>query len=158
MNIHSGRLPSANSPHFCLRSYWVSFPELMSHRSASPVCATGSSRMGPGQLLWDVVLQVPLSWRRIGLSLGTCYRPLPRDMYPIRSSARSAGISSFLACCSRPVSGRSLSMDLLLDHISLLPYFSTLLHDDMLLALAFHSCPLTLFPADSCCMVCGIYL
>ena len=79
-------------------------------------------------------------------------------MYPIRSSARSAGISSFLACCSRPVSGRSLSMDLLLDHISLLPDFSTLLHDDMLLALAFHSCPLTLFPADSYCLVSGMFL
>ena len=41
----------------------------MSLRSASPVCATGSSRMAPGQLLWDVVLQIPFSWRRIGPSL-----------------------------------------------------------------------------------------
>ena len=41
----------------------------MSLRSASPVCATGSSRMAPDQLLWDVVLQIPFSWRRIGPSL-----------------------------------------------------------------------------------------
>jgi hypothetical protein len=49
-------------------------------------------------------------------------------------------------------------MDDLLDHISLLPDTSTLLHDDMLLAPAFHSCPLTLFPADSNYLVSGMYL
>ena len=136
-----GQLPSANVPPVRLACLCDRIASDGSRSVAMGYCPAGSSLL-----------------RRIGLSLGTCYRPLPRDMYPIRSSARSAGISSFLACCSRPVSGRSLSMDLLLDHISLLPDFSTLLHDDMLLALAFHSCPLTLFPADSCCLVSGMFL
>jgi len=40
-HIHSGRFTSANSHHSYIRSYWVSLPQLMSLRSASPVCATG---------------------------------------------------------------------------------------------------------------------
>ena len=172
MNIHSGRLPSANTLHFCLRSYWVSFPELMSHRSASHVCATGSSRMGPGQLLWDVVLQVPLSWRRRRPSLYMSGRSLSMDLLPAPLSLlsaisprhvsnpliyvciRTAGINWLLVCFSRSVPGRSLSMDLLLDHISLFPDDYPLLNDDMLLAPAFHPGPLT----DTYCLVSCKYL
>ena len=176
LNIHSGRLPSANTLHFCLRSYWVSFPELMSHRSASHVCATGSSRMGPGQLLWDVVLQVPLSRRRRRPSLYMSGRSLSMDLLPAPLSLlsaisprhvsnpliyvciRSAGINWLLVCFSRPVSSRSLLMDLLLDHISLLPDYHPLLNDNILLGSASHSGHLTSFPTDSYCLLSGMYL
>ena len=67
---------------------------------------------------------------------------------------RSAGSNCLLVYFSRPGPGRSFSMDLLLDHISLLPDYSPLLNDDMLLAPAFHPGPL----ADTYCLVSGKYL
>ena len=67
--IHSNRCPSADCHHSCFGCCWVSLPELMSRRSVSTACPTGSSRLSPGRLIWDVVLQVPLCWWRLGHSL-----------------------------------------------------------------------------------------
>ena len=71
---------------------------------------------------------------------------------------RSAGINWLLACFSRPVSRRSLLMDLMLGHISLLPGYHPLLNDDVLIVSAFHPVPLTSFPTGSYYFISGMYL
>ena len=96
----------------------------MSHRSASPVCATGSSRMRPGQLLWDVVLHVALlaSVRSIAVDVrsvfldgfasasselvidhfpATCIQSAHLCLYPISWHQLVAGL--FLSTGGRPV-------------------------------------------------------
>ena len=92
--IHSGRFPSAISPHSCVGSYWVSFPQLMCHRSAETVCATGSSLLGRGQLLWDVVLQVSLA---SDTSIAVDVQSVPLDGFAAGSSELVIG--HFPATC-----------------------------------------------------------
>ena len=81
-------------------------------------------------------------------------------MYQIHSSVcfHSASMNWLLVCFSRPVSRRSLLMDLMLDHIGLLPGYHPLLNDDVLIVSAFHPVPLTSFPTDSYYFKSGMYL
>ena len=151
-----GQLPSANLPPVRLACLCDRIVSDGSRSVAMGCCPAGSSLLTSDKSIAVDVRSVPLDGFAAGASElvignfpGTCMQSAH-----LSDQMASAGCSPV----SRPVSGRSLSMELLLDHISLLPDFPTLLHDEMVLAPAFHSCPLILFPADSCCMVCGIYL
>ena len=70
---------SANSNHFCIGScsYWVSFPELISHRSASPVCATGSAWMSAGR--WNGILSCIFLSLCVDISFAVDVRSIPLD-------------------------------------------------------------------------------